>query len=97
MPLSKFPEVRRDLAVVVDQKVTAQTLLDAVKEAAGEFLTDLKIFDVYVGEGIDSHRKSVALGLTFQALSRTLTDDDIKQATDAVVNALVHTFNAELR
>jgi len=96
-PLSKFPEVRRDLAVVVDKTVTSHTLTEAVKTAAGEFLIDLKIFDVYVGEGIDSHRKSIALGLTFQALSRTLTDDDINQAVDAVINALVHTFKAELR
>ena len=96
-PLSKFPEVRRDLAVVVDQTITSQQLLDEVKAAGGEFLSNLKIFDVYVGEGIDSHRKSVALGLTFQALSRTLAEDDINQAMDAIIKALTQSFNAELR
>ncbi|MGH1438730.1 MAG: hypothetical protein ACRBBR_01360 [Cellvibrionaceae bacterium] len=55
------------------------------------------MFDVYVGKGIDSHRKSVALGLTFQDLSRTLTDDEITTAYDNVVASLKSSFNAELR
>jgi phenylalanyl-tRNA synthetase beta chain len=60
-------------------------------------LTHLKVFDVYVGKGIDSERKSVALGLTFQHLSRTLTDDEITSSVNNVVVALKAEFNAELR
>jgi phenylalanyl-tRNA synthetase beta chain len=55
------------------------------------------VFDVYVGKGIDSERKSVALGLTFQHLSRTLTDDEITSSVNNVVVALKAEFNAELR
>jgi phenylalanyl-tRNA synthetase beta chain len=96
-PLSRFPEVRRDIAVVVDHKLAVSTLQAKVTEMAGELLTHLKVFDVYVGKGIDSERKSVALGLTFQHLSRTLTDDEITSSINNVLEALKTEFNAELR
>ena len=96
-PLSKFPEVRRDLALLIDADVEAASLVDAAVEAAGETLTDLKIFDVYQGKGIDFNRKSVALGLTFQHPSRTLNDDEINAAVDAVVGQLQQKYNASLR
>lgn len=96
-PLSRFPEVRRDLAVIVDQEITVSALQTKVVKAAGADLTKLKVFDVYIGKGIDSHRKSVALGLTFQHLSRTLTDDEINDAINRVIDGLKQEFNAELR
>ncbi|WP_345419157.1 phenylalanine--tRNA ligase subunit beta [Halioxenophilus aromaticivorans] len=96
-PLSKFPEVRRDIAVIVDQSVAANQLTNAVKEAAGSYLTELKIFDVYVGKGIDTQRKSVALGLTFQHPSSTLTDDEISSFVNSVIEHLKEKLNAALR
>lgn len=96
-PLSKFPEVRRDVAVIVDQAVSADTLTGLVKQAAGDYLTELKIFDVYVGKGIDTQRKSVALGLTFQHPSSTLTDDEISSYVNDVVTHLREKVNAALR
>jgi phenylalanyl-tRNA synthetase beta chain len=96
-PLSRFPEVRRDLAVIVDQNIAVSDLQTLALEAAGESLTKLKVFDVYIGKGIDSHRKSVALGLTFQHLSRTLTDDEINDAIHQVIEGLKLKFTAELR
>ncbi|MGH1484670.1 MAG: phenylalanine--tRNA ligase subunit beta [Cellvibrionaceae bacterium] len=95
--LSRFPEVRRDIAVIVDQTVAVSELQSTVKKAAGDLLTKLKVFDVYVGKGIDSHRKSVALGLTYQHLSRTLTDDEVTAAQEQVVTVLKTAFDAELR
>jgi phenylalanyl-tRNA synthetase beta chain len=96
-PLSRFPEVRRDLAVIVDQTVTVADLQSKALEVTDETLIKLKVFDVYIGKGIDSHRKSVALGLTFQHLSRTLTDCEINESVDKVIETLKTTFNAELR
>lgn len=96
-PLSKFPEVRRDLALLIDADVPAASLVETAAEVAGETLTDLKIFDVYQGKGIDLNRKSVALGLTFQHSSRTLNDDEINAAMDAVVAKLEEKYNASLR
>ena len=95
--LSRFPEVRRDLAILVDRKVAAKTLVSAASVAAGEHLTDLKVFDVYMGKGIDPHRKSVALGLTFQHPSRTLNEDEVNASIDAVIKSLEANFAATLR
>ena len=96
-PLSRFPEVRRDLAVLVNRDLPADKLLEAVKSQAGEYVTNLKVFDVYMGKGIDPHRKSVAMGLTFQHPSRTLNEDEINASIDAVVKYLEATFSATLR
>ncbi|TLM77691.1 phenylalanine--tRNA ligase subunit beta [Microbulbifer harenosus] len=96
-PLSKFPEVRRDLAVLADAQTPVGELAQAAVEAAGEFLTDFNIFDVYQGKGIDFNRKSVAMGLTFQHPSRTLNDEEINAAVEAVVRQLEQKYNASLR
>ncbi|WP_299974858.1 phenylalanine--tRNA ligase subunit beta [uncultured Pseudoteredinibacter sp.] len=96
-PLSKFPEVRRDLALLVARETTADALLAGVRAAAGEQLIDLKVFDVYTGKGIDAERKSIALGLTYQHPSRTLTEEEINSSVDAVVKRLEDELGASLR
>ncbi|WP_116368737.1 phenylalanine--tRNA ligase subunit beta [Parahaliea mediterranea] len=95
--LSRFPEVRRDLAVVVDNSVAAAQLIASVKDAAGEHLTDLRLFDVYAGKGVEPGRKSLALGLVFRDKTRTLEEDDVNQAVSRVVEALQSGYSAELR
>jgi phenylalanyl-tRNA synthetase beta chain len=95
--ISKFPEVRRDLAVVVDKSVPAAELMANVRTVAGTYLTDLRLFDVYEGKGIDPKRKSLALGLTFRDQSRTLGDEDVNKAVGQVVDLLEKNYKAELR
>jgi phenylalanyl-tRNA synthetase beta chain len=95
--LSRFPQVRRDLAVVVAQEVSAQAVLDILTQTAGDSLQSLVLFDVYQGENIGNGKKSLALGLTFQHASRTLADDDINPIIDSCIKALEAKFNAELR
>ena len=95
--LSKFPEVRRDLAFEFDRQLAAEDILSAVREVAGNYLRDLRLFDVYQGKGIDPQRKSLAFGLTFQHSSRTLTDEEITAAVDAVASVLKTRFGATLR
>ena len=95
--LSRYPEQRRDLAVVVDKSVASAELLKNVRTVAGTYLTDLRLFDVYEGKGIDPKRKSLALGLTFRDSSRTLSDDDVSKSVDQVADLLIKTYNAELR
>ena len=68
-----------------------------VGTAAGTYLTDLRLFDVYTGEGIDSKRKSLALGLTFRHQSRNLVDEDVNPAIDQVIDLLEKNYKAELR
>ncbi len=95
--LSRFPEVRRDLAVVVARDLPVAILCNTARTAAGECLINLKVFDVYCGERIETHRKSVALGLTFQHASRTLNEAEIIEWVDNVLGALGKQHGAELR
>jgi phenylalanyl-tRNA synthetase beta chain len=95
--LSKYPEIRRDLAFIVDQGVPVGELLAAVRGAAGSYLTDLTLFDVYTGKGIDPKRKSLAIGLTFRDQKRTLGDEDVNPTMGQVIDLLEKNYNAELR
>ena len=95
--ISRFPEVHRDIAIVVDEEVAAQSLMDTARAAGGPLLTDLKIFDVYAGKGVETNRKSVAISLTFQEESRTLNETEVASAMDAIISALVNNYQATLR
>ncbi len=95
--VSRFPEVRRDLAIVVDQEVAAGELLKNVRASAGTYLKDLTLFDVYQGKGIDPKRKSLGIGLTFRDQSRTLSEEDVNLAVDQVIDSLKKNYKAELR
>jgi phenylalanyl-tRNA synthetase beta chain len=96
-PLSKFPAIRRDIAVVMDEAVTAQEVQNCIMEVAGETLSKFELFDVYRGEGIDLGRKSLALGLTLQDLSRTLTDTDVDKELNKIIDVLNQRLGATLR
>ncbi|MFP5382547.1 MAG: phenylalanine--tRNA ligase subunit beta [Gammaproteobacteria bacterium] len=95
--LSRFPGVRRDIALTVDRKVPVAKIQALVKGAAGEALRDLVVFDVYEGAGVGEDRRSVALGLTFQHASRTLTDDEVSAWVDSAVSLLKQQVSAALR
>jgi phenylalanyl-tRNA synthetase beta chain len=95
--ISRFPQVRRDLAVVVDESVTLSTLAERVTLVTSSLLRGLRVFDVYRGPGLEPGRKSIALGLIFQAISRTLTDEDVDRLMASVVTDLRETLNARIR
>lgn len=95
--LSKFPSNRRDIAVVVDEAVASGDIVNACLEQGGEFLKDAKLFDVYVGKGVEEGKKSLAIALTLQSLERTLEDADIAGAVDAIVTHVSEKFGAALR
>jgi len=95
--LSRFPEVRRDIAVVVEEKISAAQLLDVARAAAGDWLTQLKLFDIYRGQGIDPDKKSVAIGVVLQHMERTLTDEEVNAVIDRMVAGLTRDCGAALR
>jgi phenylalanyl-tRNA synthetase beta chain len=95
--ISKFPSVRRDLAVVVDDSVPLAVLRENVTVTASGLLSELRVFDVYRGPGIESGRKSVALGLILQDSSRTLTDVDADAVVASVVTRLRDVLSATIR
>ncbi len=96
-PISRFPAIRRDIAVVVDAAISVDELIEAIRESAAELIQNVQIFDVYTGPGIEAGRKSVAIGLILQATSRTLTDEDADVAMAAAISKLKKKFAAELR
>jgi phenylalanyl-tRNA synthetase beta chain len=95
--ISRFPQVRRDLAIVVDDSVTLSTLTERVTLSTSSLLRELRVFDVYRGPGLEEGRKSIALGLIFQDISRTLTDDDVERLMASVVADLRENLNARIR
>ena len=95
--ISKFPANRRDLALVVADNIPAGDIIDACKQAGGEKLTQVNLFDVYQGIGVASGHKSLAISLTIQDNEKTLEDDEINAVISAVLNEVKQRFNAELR
>ncbi len=95
--ISKYPAIRRDLAVVVDDSVSAHEIVDVVSSSSPALIQDVRIFDIYKGPGIEAGRKSVAIGLILQETSRTLTDEDADTAMAAATSKLKDKFAAELR
>ena len=94
---SRFPSMRRDLALVVDRNIPVADILAAVQGCAEDLVNNLELFDVYEGEGIDLGKKSLALGLTFQKSSSTLTDAEVEAALARIVGAVQRKFGAKLR
>ncbi|MBO9482939.1 phenylalanine--tRNA ligase subunit beta [Salinisphaera sp. G21_0] len=95
--LSKYPEVRRDLALVVNAATAAGDIERVIASEAGELLRRVNTFDVYAGQGIEAGFKSLAMGLTLQHPSRTLKDDEVNELVDRVVARLKQDFDASLR
>jgi phenylalanyl-tRNA synthetase beta chain len=95
--ISKFPTIRRDLAIVVDDGIPLAVLQENVTVSASGLLSELRVFDVYRGPGVETGRKSIALGLILQDSSRTLTDVDADAVVAAVVSRLRDELSATIR
>jgi phenylalanyl-tRNA synthetase beta chain len=95
-PFGAFPALRRDLAVTLPESVSADELLALVQRAGGETLEEAEVFDVYTGAQVGEGRRSLALALSFRALERTLTDEDVAPARARIVTAL-REIGGELR
>ncbi|WP_251357785.1 phenylalanine--tRNA ligase subunit beta [Kangiella sp. TOML190] len=96
-PLSKFPSIRRDLALVVEDRVKGGELLDFIVKNGQGLVTDVRIFDIYKGEHLEAGKKSVALAMTIQHPNKTLEDAEIGQLIDQIINGLAQSFSATLR
>ena len=86
--ISKFPSVKKDLAVIVDRDITSEEIAKQIKKAAGSLLLSSKIFDVYTGTGIDENKKSIAYSLEFGTMDRTLTDEEINNILNKIIESL---------
>ena len=95
--VSKFPPVIRDLAIVVDQSLALQTLLDALKGQLPALVQDVQLFDVYTGKGVPENKKSLAFRIVMQDTQRTLQDTEVDLAMQQLVSCLEQAFAAQLR
>jgi phenylalanyl-tRNA synthetase beta chain len=96
-PISKYPSIRRDLALVLDQAVSWQSVLACIQEQQIANLTEILLFDVYTGQNIGVGKKSLAIGLIFQAVSRNLTESEVDELLRQLLATLASRLNAELR
>ncbi len=97
LDLSRFPSIRRDLALVVDRSTEWNTIRQIVEETAGNLLTKLVVFDDYRGAGIADRKKSLAIGVVLQDHEKTLTDAVVDAVVGSIVTRLKHELNAVLR
>jgi phenylalanyl-tRNA synthetase beta chain len=96
-PVPRFPPALRDIAVIVDESVSAERLAAEIRTAGGNLLRDLRLFDLYRGESIPAGKKSLAYALTYQADDRTLTDKEVDKAHKKIEDRLRHVLKAQIR
>lgn len=97
LKLSDYQAVERDFAFIVDDKITASDIEKSIAKAEKNLITDIRIFDVYSGKGVDSGKKSVAVKVTLQSFERTLTEADITAVSNAIIAAAAKDFGGVLR
>lgn len=95
--ISKFPNIKKDLSIVVDKKISAQEIGMKIKKLAGSLLESSEVFDIYTGTGIEENKKSISFALTFGKGDRTLTDDEINEVMNKIMAGLEKDIKAELR
>ncbi len=95
--ISKFPSVKKDLAVIVDKQITAEELAVAIKKAGSSLLTKVELFDIYTDSSIGENKKSLAYSLTFENSKKTLTDEEINKEMEKIIEIVNKKFGAQLR
>jgi phenylalanyl-tRNA synthetase beta chain len=96
-PVSSYPAVREDLALIVDRSIPAAEVADSLRQAGGFLLKDVQLFDVYEGKQIPAGKKSLAYHLTFQSPSKTLSDKDVAKQRARIIRQLEQRLSARLR
>lgn len=94
---SKYPEIKKDIAFIVPLKMTNEEIETEIKRAGGRLLTNIEVFDVYTGENVGKEEKSIAYNLTFQSPERTLTDEEVMNAFNNIIEKVETKLNVKLR
>jgi phenylalanyl-tRNA synthetase beta chain len=96
-PFSRFPPVRQDLALVVDEGISTQQVEAAIRRHAGQLLESVRLFDLYRGQQLEAGKKSLAFALTFSATDRSLTEEEVNGIRDAMLGPLAAELGARIR
>lgn len=94
---SRYPEIKKDIAFIVPLKMTNEEIETEIKRAGGRLLTNIEVFDVYTGENVGNDEKSIAYNLTFQSSERTLTDEEVMEVFNNIINKVETKLNVKLR
>ena len=95
--LPKYPAIEKDVAFIVDKSVTVDIITNEIRRAGGRLLNEISVFDVYTGENIDENKKSIAFSLKFLDLTRTLTDEEVMEVFNNIINSVTTKLNCEIR
>ena len=95
--ISRFPSIKKDVAFVVDKNLVSKDIEKAIKNAGGSLLTNIEVFDVYTGSNVAENKKSIAYSLTFGDTKKTLTDEEINNLMEKVMDNVCKKFGAEIR
>lgn len=95
--ISKFPNVKKDVAFIVDKNITSKEIEMVIKKASGSALTNIEVFDVYTGENVGENEKSIAYSLTFNDTKKTLTEEEVMESFKKIIENVKKKCNARLR
>ncbi len=95
--LAKFPGIQRDLSIIVDEKITAQEIYQVIANIEEDLVREIKIFDLYQGNHIPRGKKSLTYRIKYQALDRTLTDEEVNRIQQRILSNLISKLQAEVR
>lgn len=95
--ISKFPNVKKDVAFIVNKHITSKEIEMVIKKASGSALTNIEVFDVYTGENVGENEKSIAYSLTFNDTKRTLTEEEVMESFKKIIENVEKKCNARLR
>ena len=93
----KYPMIEKDAAFILNKDITAGSVVETIKKAGGRLLSDISIFDVYTGENVDADKKSIAFGLTFMDPTRTLTEEEVMEVFNKIIERVCNDHKAVLR
>lgn len=94
---SKYPDIKKDIAFIVDKQISSKDIEQEIKKAGGRLLTNIDVFDIYTGENVGENEKSIAYNLTFQSQDKTLTDDEVMTIFNNIIKNVENKLNAKLR
>ena len=95
--IPKYPSIIKDVAFIVNKNMYSEDIEKVIKKAGGRLLTNIEVFDVYVGENVSQDEKSIAYKLTFLDPSKTLTDDEVMELFNKIIKEVESKCNAKLR
>ncbi len=96
-PLPKFPPIRRDIALLVDKSLEAETIFSLIKTYSTDIIEDVNIFDVYEGKNIPEGKKSVATSIIYRSNERTLKDEEVDRVHRDLIDYLIRKTGGQLR